>query len=778
MRIFKRLKFYFSHQILPILGVCFGITLSLIIMPLVEENCLNHHKDLISGKSEPQYSAAISVSPVVDDYEPVLYLNSKPKNVPRPGKVQIPRARYYSTELNIREKLFIGILSTPQSIYSMGSALNKTLSKHIDKIMFFLEGAETENLDLSIGSIIGFPDKREILGPFNMLQYVAENYLNEYDFFFFAKDTTHIRGKKLLDFVNHISITQNVHLGRPLDIDSFYCNLDAGILLSNSVLSKVIKDLDWCIQHTFSESNSDNFGRCILHGTDQPCQSFIQGLNYESHQVSKYDNLETSIQKSSWPKDLKNVFTIYSVSTPEEHYLIHHYFSQQELIDNQQQLQEIQVKISNLSSFLPVNSSKTSWPVGIEPPFKPHGRFDVLPWVYFNTTHNFLQTELDVISEVKGLYKAEIQDLLKSTVQWIKITHNDRYIYQKLVNGYKRFDPTRGTEYILDMLFLEETTGQEVLKRINAVRPLNEVEIIPVPFVTEHTRVVLLVLVKASERNEALRFLDDYAKACIEKQDSTVMLLVFLYGPQDPGKGEKEDVFGPVKDLVNSLVNKYRSNGAKIAWFSVKTIGKMPPYFAIVDLISRKLSSESLLLLCHVGMEVRPDYINRVRMNTILKTQVFFPIPFRQYHPSLAYNHITVPDNVEVKKDLGHFDTDSFEHASFYLADYLAIRKQLESTISMIKLDKDLKNEYLYTLHFDLFEIFLQSKLHVMRAVEPDLRIRFKFDSCDLESNVATYQECLQNREQNLGTKSQMAAEVLSHSEHGSKENVNFNAIL
>ncbi|CAL1267451.1 unnamed protein product [Larinioides sclopetarius] len=292
MRIFKRLKFYFSHQILPILGVCFGITLSLIIMPLVEENCLNHHKDLFSGKSEPQYSGAITVSPTVDDYDPVLYLNSKPKNIPRPGKIQIPRARYYSTELNIREKLFIGILSTPQSIYSMGSALNRTLSKHIDKIMFFLEGAETENLDLSIGSIIGFPDKREILGPFNMLQYVAENYLNEYDFFFFAKDTTHIRGKKLLDFVSHISITQNVHLGRPLDIDSFYCNLDAGILLSNSVLSKVIKDLDWCIQHTFSDSSSDNFGRCILHGTDQPCQSFIQQsliLNFQATEIYHQD---------------------------------------------------------------------------------------------------------------------------------------------------------------------------------------------------------------------------------------------------------------------------------------------------------------------------------------------------------------------------------------------------------------------------------------------------------------------------------------------------------
>lgn len=96
----------------------------------------------------------------------------------------------------------------------------------------------------------------------------------------------------------------------------------------------------------------------------------------------------------------------------------------------------------------------------------------------------------------------------------------------------------------------------------------------------------------------------------------------------------------------------------------------------------------------------------------------------------------------------------------------------------MIKTDKDLKNENLYNLHFDLFDIFLQSKFHVMRAVEPYLRTRFKFDSCDLESNMLTYQECLHNREQNLGTKSQMAAAILSHAELDTKDTLQLNGIF
>lgn len=272
MRLLKRLKFYFSHQILPILGICFGITLSLIVMPLVEQNC---HRELSSAEQQMSLESPTTLTSA-DDYEPVVYLNSKPKNLPHPGKVQIPRARYYSTELGIREKLFVGILSTPQTINSLGAALNKTLSKHVDKIIFFLEGTETENLDPNLGSVVTFPDKREILGPFNMLQHVSENFLADYDFFFFAKDTTHIRGKKLLDFVSRISITQNVHLGLPVNADSLYCTLDAGILLSHEVISRTVKDLEWCVQHTFSHSDSDNFGRCVLHGTDQSCQASMQ----------------------------------------------------------------------------------------------------------------------------------------------------------------------------------------------------------------------------------------------------------------------------------------------------------------------------------------------------------------------------------------------------------------------------------------------------------------------------------------------------------------------
>lgn len=764
MKLVGRTFSYFPQRIPFFVGCTFGIALSLILVPLVEERCLRF---LNSDGRSVLIPTGTASSNIADDYEPVLLLNGKAKkNVQRQEKSSVVRPRYYSTELGIREKLFIGILTTPNTILTLGSALNRTLWRHANKLVFFIEGeSEAQNIDVALNSVVSFADKKTGLAPFHMLRHIADNYINDYDFFFIAKDTTHIRGLKLLDFVSHVSISQSVHVGKGADEDSLYCSVDAGILLTNNIVKKTVEDLNWCIKHAFSESHSDNFGRCVLHGVGQPCVSKIQGLNFISHDISKHNSLETSIEKSSWAQYLKNAVTIYPVSSQEEHYLIHHYFSRQELADDQRSLVAVQEQIIKISNLLPSDSNMVTWPIGIEPSFKPHNRFDVIQWIYFNESHSFQPNEVTMLSELKGLHKAEIQDILKASVNWVRNKYSDKFIFQKMVNGYKRFDPTRGTEYILDLTFLEDETGKTVLKRINAVRPLNEVEIVPVPFVTEHTRIILLLVINTSEKNGALKFLEDYAKSCLDKKDNTVLLLVFLYGPNDPGKGERDDPFEILKTLVNTYTTKYRSTGAKIAWLSVRTFGKRPPDFAILDLVSRKLSADSMILMCQVGMEIHSEYLNRVRMNTIIRTQVFFPIPFIQFHPALSYKHLTPPDNVEVKKDFGNFDPFEFSHYSFYLSDYLNARHLLNTKIPIVKTDRDLKNEVLYTLGIGIHDIFLKSKLHIMRAVEPFLRLRFSLPSCDLVSRPSTYHECLQRRHNKLGTKSQLAALVLSHSD-------------
>lgn len=52
--------------------------------------------------------------------------------------------------------------------------------------------------------------------------------------------------------------------------------LDAGVLLSNSVLTAIMDNLDWCIKNSFSDNHSENLGRCVAKSINLDCQEEVQ----------------------------------------------------------------------------------------------------------------------------------------------------------------------------------------------------------------------------------------------------------------------------------------------------------------------------------------------------------------------------------------------------------------------------------------------------------------------------------------------------------------------
>ena len=92
-------------------------------------------------------------------------------------------------------------------------------------------------------------------------------------------------------------------------------------------------------------------------------------------------------------------------------------------------------------------------------------------------------TPSPLISPLTGIDKLDIQDIIKVSMEKLNTKHNNVYLYSYLVNGYRRFDPQRGMEYILD-LALEDTSivaeeggrGDRIVqRRVLLVRPLGEV---------------------------------------------------------------------------------------------------------------------------------------------------------------------------------------------------------------------------------------------------------------------------------------------------------------
>lgn len=266
------------------------------------------------------------------------------------------------------------------------------------------------------------------------------------------------------------------------------------------------------------------------------------------------------------------------------------------------------------------------------------------------------------------------------------------------------------------------------------------------PYVTESTRINLILPVTASTRDGVVSFLDSYAHTCLDSGDNTNLFVVFIYDTVDY-KNEKDDIFSVLKSMISYYESKYM-NGARIVWSGEPNSN--PTQITLMDAISKKFSAESLFLLCTVGMELSIDYLNRVRMNTIANWQVFFPIGFWQYKPNLVFEEKPYPTNIDITKNNGHFDSNAYDHASFYNSDYMSARKKMQEAGA--------------SLDIDLFKMFLlYHDAHVFRADEPALLHRYRERICKPTSDEDAYHRCLVSRAEGLASRSQLSMLIFEH---------------
>ncbi|KAH7961877.1 hypothetical protein HPB52_013007 [Rhipicephalus sanguineus] len=199
------------------------------------------------------------------------------------------------------------------------------------------------------------------------------------------------------------------------------------------------------------------------------------------------------------------------------------------------------------------------------------------------------------------------------------------------------------------------------------------------------------------------------------------------------------DVFGNIRSFAVSSSNRFRRSNAKLATISIRIPEdrRVPSDFALIDLVVRKLPQDSLILLCQTGMEIRADYLNRVRMNTVSGVQVFLPVPFTQYHPVITEQDPVAPAFLELKRENGFFDSNNFKHFSFYVSDYWRHRALIAKEVPLAHSSTDLTADHYHDLTFGIVELFLVSKqLHLLRAVEPELRVRYIWRDCSDEPNL------------------------------------------
>lgn len=184
------------------------------------------------------------------------------------------RAKYISTELGIRERLFVGILTSKSTINTLGVAVNRTISHHLDTVVFFT-GMRNRKVPRGM-FVVTHGDERLIWNIFQTIKYILEHYVHEYDWFYLAQDDTYTEADRIKQLVAHLSIDRELYMGSPEEfiggeMEGRYCYGGFGYILSRALLLRLKPFLENCRNDILSARPDEWLGRCIIDYANTNC---------------------------------------------------------------------------------------------------------------------------------------------------------------------------------------------------------------------------------------------------------------------------------------------------------------------------------------------------------------------------------------------------------------------------------------------------------------------------------------------------------------------------
>lgn len=199
------------------------------------------------------------------------------------------RTRYISTELGMRQRLFVGVLTSKSTLGTLAVAVNRTLAHRLERLVYFT-GTRGRKVPHGM-TVVTHGDERPIWNMYQTVRYLLEHCVNDFDWFFLVRDDTYTEAHRINRLVAHLSIDTHLYLGRPEefiggDTEGRYCSGGFGYLLSRSLLLRLQQHLESCRNDILSSQPDEWLGRCIIDHTAVSCT--------EEHEVGSAAELARS----------------------------------------------------------------------------------------------------------------------------------------------------------------------------------------------------------------------------------------------------------------------------------------------------------------------------------------------------------------------------------------------------------------------------------------------------------------------------------------------------
>lgn len=300
--------------------------------------------------------------------------------------------------------------------------------------------------------------------------------------------------------------------------------------------------------------------------------------------------------------------------------------------------------------------------------------------------------------------------------------------FKRLLNGWVRHNPFRGSEYIVDCLFTDVFL-KVVERRVSLVRPLAS-NYITLRDSSDSQTVVNFVVPLSNVNSRFQEFMSMYESIALAVEER-VRLVLAVYGAEDLA-------------FVNKIVDGYRNKYPLSMIIVVEGKGTFSRGKAL-HLAMAQLRSHELAFMCDIDMVVSRQFIDRCRKNTLQGKRVYYPEFFKLYNLDYVYRDGVYPIKVPLKRKHGHWAYYSFGMLCIYKSDYSAAGGMNTNIIGWG--EEDVK----------FFESVVRKKLEVLRAPDPGLSHRWHEKTCPASLSKTQHAHCLTSRGENLADRIELA---------------------
>lgn len=291
--------------------------------------------------------------------------------------------------------------------------------------------------------------------------------------------------------------------------------------------------------------------------------------------------------------------------------------------------------------------------------FKPKTMYEVIRYDYFN--NSFILNNFDDEPKIGllGHQKSDIKDIVHQSLTLFNSGKSKRWHFKRIINGYRRFDALRGEEYILDLELSEpDTVDMRGIVRTESFR-FDVVKPFTVPQMLHNQRLnsnrmihfILPVSGAAIERFEI--FIKNFEDVCLKTKEH-VYLMVVLFTAKTGVLRSRGDA---IKNTVEMVKQKYRHAHIRL----VQTQYEFNRALGL-DIGAKQLRAESLMFFCDSDIMFTQDFLGRCKQNAIMEEQVYYPIVFGQYNPSVVRKFSPVSRS----KDLQDINKHTGQHITIH----------------------------------------------------------------------------------------------------------------